>query len=205
MLIRLFQEQDSIAIAKLFHDTIHEINIRDYSPEQVSAWSPEDLNFIDWAEFCTKKFTYIAEEDEKIIGFGQLQANGHIDCFYCHKDYQRCGVGTRLYRTIEAKALELKIERLFVEASITVYYAFCVVIHAYKLSAIPNSKSSKRYRTRVYLKLARIDSYGCRVKHKVDQMLPTFKEKIFGERENILKEASASNSLTTNLLITRIE
>ena len=119
MLIRLFQEQDSIAIAKLFHDTIHEVNIRDYSPEQVSAWSPEDLNFIDWAEHCIKKFTYIAEEDAKIIGFGQLEANGHIDCFYCHKGYQRRGVGTRLYRTIEAKALELKIERLFVEASIT--------------------------------------------------------------------------------------
>jgi UPF0176 protein len=119
MLIRLFQEQDSIAIAKLFHNTIHEVNIRDYSPEQVSAWSPEDLYFIDWAEFCAKKFTCIAEEDEKIIGFGQLEVNGHIDCFYCHKDYQRCGVGTRLYRTIEAKALELKIERLFVEASIT--------------------------------------------------------------------------------------
>jgi hypothetical protein len=30
-------------------------------------------------------------------------------------------------------------------------------------------------------------------------MLPTFKKKIFGERENILKEASASNSLTANL------
>ena len=119
MLIRLFQEQDSIAIAKLFHDTIHEVNIRDYSPEQVSAWSPDDLYFIDWAESCAKKFTYVAEEDEKIIGFGQLEANGHIDCFYCHEDYQRCGVGTRLYRTIEAKALELKIERLFVEASIT--------------------------------------------------------------------------------------
>jgi UPF0176 protein len=125
MLIRLFQPQDRDRIAQLFHDTIRDVNIRDYSAEQVQAWSPDDLHFIDWLDACTNKFTYVAEEfvDEEeetaIIGFGQLEANGHIDCFYCHKDYQRCGVGTRLYRAIEAKALELRIERLFVEASIT--------------------------------------------------------------------------------------
>lgn len=119
MLIRLFQKQDSDRIAQLFHDTVHEVNNQDYSPDQLKAWSPDDLHFIDWEDFCTKIFTYIAEEEGEIIGFGQLEANGHINCFYCHKDYQRCGVGTRIYREIEAKALELKIERLFVEASIT--------------------------------------------------------------------------------------
>lgn len=119
MLIRLFQKQDSDRIAQLFHDTVHEVNNRDYSPDQLKAWSPDDLHFIDWEDFCTKIFTYVAEEEGEIIGFGQLEANGHINCFYCHKDYQRCGVGIRIYREIEAKALELKIERLFVEASIT--------------------------------------------------------------------------------------
>ncbi|GBO56690.1 hypothetical protein APA_5025 [Pseudanabaena sp. lw0831] len=119
MLIRLFQKQDSDQIAQLFHDTIREVNIRDYSPAQVQAWAPDDLYFTDWTEDCTSNFTYIAEEEGKIIGFAQLETNGHIDCFFCHKDYQRCGVGTRLYRAIEAKALELKIERLFVEVSIT--------------------------------------------------------------------------------------
>ncbi|OYQ63982.1 hypothetical protein B9G53_14095 [Pseudanabaena sp. SR411] len=119
MLIRLFQKQDSDQIAQLFHDTIREVNIRDYSPAQVQAWAPDDLYFTNWTEDCTSNFTYIAEEEDEIIGFAQLETNGHIDCFFCHKDYQRCGVGTRLYRAIEAKALELKIERLFVEVSIT--------------------------------------------------------------------------------------
>ncbi len=119
MLIRLFQKQDSDRIAQLFHNTVREVNIRDYSPEQVKAWAPDDLYFKDWTENCSNNFTYVAEEEGEIIGFAQLEANGHIDCFYCHKDYQRCGVGTRLYRAIEAKALELKIDRLFVEVSIT--------------------------------------------------------------------------------------
>ena len=120
MLIRLFQKQDSEQIAQLFHDTVREVNIHDYSTAQVNAWAPDDLHIEEWSESCAKKFTYVAEEEDgEIIGFGQLEANGHIDCFFCHKDYQRCGVGTRLYRAIEAKALELRIERLFVEASIT--------------------------------------------------------------------------------------
>ncbi|PZV15319.1 MAG: hypothetical protein DCF20_11105 [Pseudanabaena sp.] len=119
MQIRLFQKQDSDQIAQLFHNTIREVNIRDYSPTQVQAWAPDDLYFTDWIKHCISKFTYVAEEEDKIIGFAQLESNGHIDCFYCHKDYQRCGVGTRLYRAIEAKALELKIEHLFVEVSIT--------------------------------------------------------------------------------------
>lgn len=118
MEIRLFQPQDSEQIAHIFHDTIHEINIRDYSPEQVQAWAPDDLNE-KWATSCAEKFTYVAEESDRILGFGELEANGHIDCFFCHKDYQRCGLGTRLYRAIETKAIELKINRLFVEVSIT--------------------------------------------------------------------------------------
>jgi UPF0176 protein len=119
MLIRLFQPQDSDRIAQLFHDTVREVNIRDYSLAQVQAWAPDNLYFTDWIEDCTSNFTYVVEEEGEIIGFAQLEANGHIDCFFCHKNYQRCGVGTRLYRAIEAKALELRIERLFVEVSIT--------------------------------------------------------------------------------------
>jgi putative acetyltransferase len=38
---------------------------------------------------------------------------------FCHKDYQRCRVGRQLYAAIESKALDLKLPRLVVEASIT--------------------------------------------------------------------------------------
>ena len=119
MIIRPFQKQDGDRIAKLFHDTVREVNIRDYSLAQVRAWAPDDLNFCDWEAECLDTFTYVAEEKGEIVGFAQLEANGHIDCFFCHKNYQRCGVGTRLYRAIEAKALELGLELLFVEVSIT--------------------------------------------------------------------------------------
>jgi len=121
--VRLFEPQDAEQIAKLFHETVREVNARDYSANQVNAWAPDDLFFRDWVKVCSNRFTYVAEDVSKnqgvIAGFGELESNGHIDCFYCHKDYQRCGVGSQIYRAIETKAIELSLKRLFVEASIT--------------------------------------------------------------------------------------
>jgi putative acetyltransferase len=117
--IRLFQPEDALQIAQLFYNTVREVNICDYSRSQVEAWAPDDLEFRNWVETCANRLTYVADREGTIVGFGELEANGHIDCFYCHKDYQRCGVGRQLYAAIESKALALNLPRLFVEASIT--------------------------------------------------------------------------------------
>jgi N-acetylglutamate synthase-like GNAT family acetyltransferase len=117
--IRLFQREDTEYIAKLFHETVRNINIQDYSPAQVKAWAPDHLNFKNWQADCLNQFTYVAEKDGHIVGFGQLASNGHIDCFYCDKAYQRCGIGRQIYQAIHQQALSLGITYLFVEASIT--------------------------------------------------------------------------------------
>ncbi len=117
--IRLFERQDTEQIAQLFHDTVHQVNILDYSKQQVEAWAPQNIHFRNWAETCLNSFTYVAQYKGLIVGFAQLEPKGHIDCFYCHKNYQRCGVGSQLYQIIEIKAVELKLKGLFTEASIT--------------------------------------------------------------------------------------
>ena len=117
--VRLFEEQDAEQIATLFHDTVRTVNIRDYSIAQVRAWAPDDIYFRSWVELCASRVTYVADDGGAIAGFGELELNGHIDCFYCHSAYQRCGVGRQLYRAIEAKATELSLHRLFTEASMT--------------------------------------------------------------------------------------
>jgi putative acetyltransferase len=117
--IRLFEAQDAEQVAQLFHATVREINIRDYSSNQVRVWAPDDIYFRNWVEICSKRFTYVADDEGVIVGFGELEPNGHIDCFYCHKNYQRCGLGRQIYQAIEVKAVELLVSRLFTEASIT--------------------------------------------------------------------------------------
>uniref|UniRef100_A0A832M268 GNAT family N-acetyltransferase n=1 Tax=Oscillatoriales cyanobacterium SpSt-402 TaxID=2282168 RepID=A0A832M268_9CYAN len=119
MEVRQFTPRDVDQIARLFHDTVRQVNSCDYSEQQTQAWAPDDLYFRDWAAVCANRYTYVADDGGKIAGFAELEPNGHIDCFYCHKQYQRHGVGKQLYQAIEAKAVELNLLRLFVESSIT--------------------------------------------------------------------------------------
>jgi len=119
MHIRNYQESDTEEIIKLFYDTVHEVNIRHYTQNQVNAWAPENSDRHQWITRLTNKSTYVAEKKGIIIGFGQLENNGHIDCFYCHKDWQRQGVGKQILQHIETTALSLGIKTLFTEASIT--------------------------------------------------------------------------------------
>jgi hypothetical protein len=38
--VRNYKQRDAASIVRLFYDTIHSINRRDYSAEQVNAWAP---------------------------------------------------------------------------------------------------------------------------------------------------------------------
>ena len=117
MKVRLSAQQDTEQLAQLFHETVREFNIRDYSIRQVKAWAPNDIHFRNWS-ICSNQSTYVADEEGIIIEFGELESNGHIACFYCHKNYQRRGLGRQIYQAIESKAVKLRLNRLFT-ASIT--------------------------------------------------------------------------------------
>ncbi|MEH1830183.1 MAG: GNAT family N-acetyltransferase [Nostoc sp.] len=104
---------------KLFYDTIHEINICDYTQEQVNTWAPENTDYEVWHKRLQAKLPYIADNNGEIVGFVELDSDGHIDCFYCHSKYQRKGIGSKLLSHIEDTAKFQEIKRLCTEASIT--------------------------------------------------------------------------------------
>ena len=124
MHIRSYQPSDTAEIARLFHDTIHQINIRDYTPEQVEAWAPAEVDEARWAQTLGSRLTFVAVEGGRIVGFGELEADGHINRFYTHALHQGQGVGTALLGAIEDKARQLGLSRLFTEASITARPSF---------------------------------------------------------------------------------
>ena len=77
------------------------------------------MSYETWLEKLQTKLTYIVEENGQIVRFGQLESDGHIDCFCCHNKHQRKGIGSMLLNHIEKTAKALGIKRLFTEASIT--------------------------------------------------------------------------------------
>lgn len=119
MIIREYKLSDTEEIMKLFYDTVHEINIQDYTQQQVNAWAPENMDYEVWHKRLQTKLPYIAEDNGEIVGFGELETDGHIDCFYCHSKYQKMGIGSKLLSHIENTAKSQGIKRLYTEASIT--------------------------------------------------------------------------------------
>lgn len=41
MLIRKYKPEDCRTLSRLFYHTVHTVNAKDYSQEQLKAWSPE--------------------------------------------------------------------------------------------------------------------------------------------------------------------
>ena len=119
MLVRTHRVSDLPGISRLYYDTIHHINCHDYTREQVDAWAPAVPDVAFWKERFKKYRVYVAEEDSHIVGFTELAATGHIDCFFVHQEWQRRGVGTRLMGRLMATAGKEKMLRLFAEVSIT--------------------------------------------------------------------------------------
>lgn len=119
MVIRPYRDSDFDQVVSLFFNTIHKVNIQDYTLEEVNAWAPVKPDLQRWKASFSNKFVYIAEDKNQVVGFGELESNGHIDRFYVHHEYIGRGVGSAIYKAIESKAKELDLSRLFVEASIT--------------------------------------------------------------------------------------
>ncbi len=113
--MRPAQFNDGMQIGELIFDTVHSINIQDYTHEQINVWAPNPLMYSTYEE----SYAYVAELDGKILGFTNMTFEGYLHRFYIHKDYQRQGVGSLLLDAVETKALEMGLKQIFLEASIT--------------------------------------------------------------------------------------
>lgn len=120
MKIRKFQSEDTLKTVALFRETVKRINSRDYSPNQIKAWAPDNMDVEMWRFRLQKAATYIAESEEgEIIGFISLDRDRHIDLLYCHADFQGHGAGSRLLSHVESHAKASGVRLVSAEASVT--------------------------------------------------------------------------------------
>jgi GNAT superfamily N-acetyltransferase len=65
------------------------------------------------------RLTLVAQEDDEVVGFAELEDDGHLDMLYLHEDAVGWGVGRRLYEAVEGEARGWGVGRIFTEASVT--------------------------------------------------------------------------------------
>jgi len=119
MVVRDYEMEDAGPICRLFYETVRAVNLADYSPEQVQAWAPEVPDRGAWHGRMSGRHTLVAEDEDGVAGFAELEGDGHLDMLYCRRDMVGRGVGSRLYAAVEGRARDLGVERIFTEASIT--------------------------------------------------------------------------------------
>ena len=117
--IRPYNDTDLDTLIELFAGSVRQVASRDYSPAQIEAWAPVAVNREHWATRLGSRPTYVAEASGQIVGFSDLEPDGHIDMLFVHADHQGKGVARALLDHIKHRAHEQGIDRLFTEASIT--------------------------------------------------------------------------------------
>lgn len=102
MIIKEYENKYCKDIIKLFYDTVHYVNSKDYTKEQLNVWATGNEDATAWDLSFNEHITYVALIDNMVVGFGDIDTNGYLDRLYVHKDFQGKGVGTALCNKLEA-------------------------------------------------------------------------------------------------------
>lgn len=103
MEIRRYEPRDLEQIAHLFYVTVHTINAKDYTDEQLNVWATGNIDWDKWNDSFQSHITYVVSEGDLIIGFGDIDHTGYLDRLYVHKDYQYKGVATTICDRLECE------------------------------------------------------------------------------------------------------
>ena len=116
--IRMFKDSDGRQIVNLFYETIHAVNIRDYTQEQVDAWAPklsgsELEERVKWfIKSLGESITYVADNEGVVIGFANITEDGYLDFMFVHKDYQGQGIASDMLQILQEEAIRLGVKRV---------------------------------------------------------------------------------------------
>jgi len=101
MILRQYKNEDCDIVSKLFYETVHSVNAKDYTAEQLSVWANNADSLKSRRNDLLKQYTLIAEINGIIVGFGSIDKSGYFDLLFVHKDYQKQGVATALCNELE--------------------------------------------------------------------------------------------------------
>ena len=115
MEIRKYQTSDCRELAELFYNTVHTVNAKDYTNEQINAWAAGLPDPEKWDRSLREHFSVVAVKDGILVGFGDIRKSGYLDRLFVHADHQRKGIGSVICDHLE-HAVPGKI---YTEASVT--------------------------------------------------------------------------------------
>ena len=89
MFIREYQPSDCKELIELFYNTVHTVNTKDYTKEQLDVWATGQVDLKKWNQSLQEHFSMVAVDNDIIVGFGDIDKTGYLDRLYVHFEYQR--------------------------------------------------------------------------------------------------------------------
>lgn len=119
MIIRKYRLGEELLLSKLFYETIHKINIKDYNNKQINAWAPDNSYETSWIKRIKGINPFVCELDGEIVAYADIQNNGYIDHFFVSKDHQNIGLGSKLLSHLIEEANKKTLKKVYTHSSIT--------------------------------------------------------------------------------------
>ena len=102
VVIREYRPSDCKELVELFYHTVHTVNAKDYSDEQLDAWADGQADLDAWDQSLQEHFSVVAVDGGLIVGFGDIDMSGYLDRLYVHADHQRMGIASAVCDRLES-------------------------------------------------------------------------------------------------------
>lgn len=109
MQLREYMTSDCDQLARLFFQTVHSVNAKDYTKEQLDVWATGNVDLNRWDMSFKEHYTIIATDNGEIVGFGDIDSSGYLDRLFVHKNYQHKGIATAICDELESSVTGKKI------------------------------------------------------------------------------------------------
>lgn len=118
--IRPLEEKDILEMQHLFRSTVLNVNLRDYTKEEVVDWASCGDDVSHWKDLLSQNY-YIGAFDEqgKMAGFSSMNKEGYLHSKFVHKDMQGRGVATLLLSEVEKMGKAYGVDEITSEVSLT--------------------------------------------------------------------------------------
>lgn len=99
--IRRYEQSDCEILAELFYHTVHTVNAKDYTKEQLAVWADGKVNLEKWNQSLREHYSVVAVDEGVIVGFGDIDRTGYLDRLFVRADCQGKGIATAICDRLE--------------------------------------------------------------------------------------------------------
>ncbi len=104
---------------ELIRETVHTINVGEYSQSQREIWSNHHIDQLAWWSTISQHIAYFTTINNKVVGYGEMTYSGELRQLYVHKNYQANHIATKIIERLESDAKNLGITHINTELNIT--------------------------------------------------------------------------------------